>query len=351
MLAVPVAILGFVTAQPAEVTSTAHEAGIELTWTAPAAPVCPDAAAIVADSIRALGPSPPNEPLWARATVVTDADGFALELIIDGAHGRVGTRQLRGKTCPVLARVAALVIAVAIDPDATMPTEDEPADEPTPTVPEPEASTRPTPTPLTPPTARPVKRTVTVAPRRREPMPPQSRPWIGVLADAGVGAIALPALAGVVGAAISMGGRRWRAELGAVGWTASEQESSSNPAVGGRFGLLAGRVRGCYVAHVAPLELPMCAGGEFGAVLARGTGKLTPRRRPSALVVAATLGPQLWWRPARLRGRLGLFVRADLLLVAVQPRFGTARSGVVWKVPSTAVEATGGIEVRFGRSR
>lgn len=351
MLVAAAAILGVVAA-PAVVTSSATHDGIELTWTAPAE-ICPDAAAVVADSVRVLGPvAAPHGPLRALASVHPDAEGFALELAIDRGDGDGGTRRLHGRTCPALARVAALVIAVAIDPDAMSRAEDAPASDPLapppaePIVPAPApTSAAAQPTPHQAPAARERPTTIDAPVARTAP------PWLGLLVAAGIGALALPKLAGVADVAIAIGQRRWRAEAGVIGWTPSERRSTTNPAVGGRFGLLAGRLRGCYVARIAPLELPVCGGIEIGAALARGVGELTPRRRPSAAFVAGTVGPQLWWRPTRLRGRLGVFARADLLLVAVQPRFATAPSGVIWRMPTTAVEVVAGAEVRFGRSR
>lgn len=88
---------------------------VDLTWRAPAG--CPDAAVVtsmVAGLVR--GPTEPEPDLpVARATVTRHGSGWQVRLDLQASRGRY-RRVMRADDCLVLARAAALLIAIHLDP-------------------------------------------------------------------------------------------------------------------------------------------------------------------------------------------------------------------------------------------
>jgi len=88
---------------------------IELEWDAPAS--CPDRASAQARLERALEDrqATPHEPTRIEVEVREAAEGYALTIKVDQGE-RVGRRTLEGNDCDALADVAALVVAIALEP-------------------------------------------------------------------------------------------------------------------------------------------------------------------------------------------------------------------------------------------
>jgi hypothetical protein len=80
--------------------------------------------------------------------------------------------------------------------------------------------------------------------------------------------------------------------------------------------------RGCVTPRVQTVSFPICAVVEAGAMHGRGIGDLTPRSARSAWVGAGG-GAAVLWRPAAVRDRLGLLLRAEGLAALTRPVFGT----------------------------
>src|SRR5689334_20049544 len=132
-----------------EPSSDAASASVDLRWSAPAD--CPDVDEVRGNVEALVGTAlVPGDAIVVDGVVTRSDDGWSLALSITSASGS-RSRTLPGASCRELARVAALLIAVAIDP--TM--QDEPEPEPPP--PEPVAappSPPPSPSPSPPPRRR-----------------------------------------------------------------------------------------------------------------------------------------------------------------------------------------------------
>jgi hypothetical protein len=134
--------------------ATPAEPGILLVWTAPEE--CPKQPAVVAEVARHAPEAAAGVPGFSARGSVTRADGtYRLEL--ETLYGeRRGSRHMQDASCTELTRAAAVVIALAIRPEAMDAAEPAPAPKPAPAQPEPAA---PPPPALvsSPPSAPPAK--------------------------------------------------------------------------------------------------------------------------------------------------------------------------------------------------
>jgi hypothetical protein len=330
---------------------------VVLEWSAPAR--CPSASAVQQRLTRALADSAADpRGLRARASVTEDDSGaLTLALALDRDDGPVGRRTMQAGDCDELATAAVLIVALAVDPDAKLedplpdagdPSEDgihvPPEPEPPPQLePRPEPEREPQPDPRTPPDPPPQPDPPT--PRDSEPRPPTLH--AGLRLGAGAGLSVLPGATAVISAAAATWGRAWRAELGASYWTPVETRPGDGP-VGGRIQQWTLDARGCGLLRPGPLELPLCAGLDVGAVHGKGVGVAAPRHVAS-LRLAFTAGAALVWRPARWNQRVGPWIGADLLVAVVRARFRAtpAAPGLVYHTPPLGGRVAAGIEVRF----
>lgn len=339
------------------VTSVARRANVELHWTAPQ-DLCPDAEAVLDDALALLGEAPPAEvALRVLVTVArvdpSAADGREITLVLrlgDAADG--AERTLRATECGELARAAALLTAMAIDPTmvARIPDAPERPRDPNPVPVEPE---RP---PAVDPGARaPVQPLAIVAPPSASPSSPPVRPrpalHASALLGAGVGVFALPRATADLELGFALARGRARFELAGSWWTPVGYTSPDNPAIGGRFQLGAAVARACFVPHWRTFEFPLCASLHAGALGGRGTGALARPLAARDAWVALGGGPTLLWRPRRLAGRLGVWARTEGLGVLARPAFATAPSGLLWRARPWALVALAGVELRFWSRR
>lgn len=331
--------------------TTAQRGDIALVWNADAAE-CPSADEVIDDALAAVGQAPPvGLVITANGVVERDGDALALVLTVRSPHGE-GTRRIVAPQCRSLGRIAALVIALTIDPNAQMPPEpipEPPAPEPEP---EPEPVPTPEPTPEPDPIATAPEPPPSITPKTPRASPPRDgprRPPLhgSILVAAGLGAFPLPRPTAAFELAVAVAGTQWRAELGASYWAPSEQASTRNAEIGGSFQLVGATARGCWVPRWQQLELPLCAVATASAMLGRGTGALVSTRGAASPFVAAGGGPTLAWRPRRSGGRLALLLRVEGTGALTRPAFQTLPSGVVWQARTGALQAFGGVEVRF----
>jgi hypothetical protein len=349
--------------------TTARRGDISLVWDAdPAA--CPTADEVIDDALAAVGQAPPaGLAITAHGEVTRDGEALALVLTIRSPHGE-GTRRVVAPQCRSLGRIAALVLALTIDPSAALPPEPAPPPEPDPNSrPEPEPEPKPAPAPATTPEPDPT------SPREPDPTPqPQpskatrtptagraptrdrsrsidrsrTAPLHGsVVVGAGLGAFALPRPTAAFELGLAIAGTQWRAELAAHYWAPSERASSRNATIGGSFQLVGATARGCWVPRWRTIEVPLCALASASAMLGRGTGALASTEDAASPFVAAGGGPTLAWRPRRSSGRVALLLRVEGTGALTRPAFQTQPSGVVWKARGGALLALGGVEVRF----
>jgi hypothetical protein len=362
-------------------------------WHAPAG--CPDAAEVAAMTtglLRARSTEPAT--VEVHATVVGVASGFQLALELRSTHGHL-KRTLMADDCLLLARAAALVVAVHLDPLAVsrslpVPVPPPPANAvpppaahavppasahavppPANAVPRPPANEVPPPPPparqLAPP--QPARGPVAPADRPRlspETATPTAEPRPGLSPGPGapdrsrpagqhgghlrlegaVGYGVAPALAGEVALFGGADGPRWRVEAGFV--TAPGREVlSDDGALGGRLHRLAGALRGCAVARLGPKRAGFavlgCLGGEFGALGAVGTRGVGSPRTAWTPGAAVLVGPAA---RVRVAGPLGLLLAVEAAFALTRPTF-TIDSQPVFRVGPASVRAALGLDLQF----
>jgi hypothetical protein len=229
-----------------------------------------------------------------------------LQLELDGESSG---RRLEAESCDAALDAAALVVALAIDPDAVT---DPPAlEDPEPPVPATPANA-PDPAPFPP-----------------RPDPPRVSPrvhWAVDLGGAAAVRVAAPA-AGGVQARGSAGGRRWSAGLG--GTYVAPAVLRLDAGASARVQLWSVQALGCYALRFGAQgrwTAPLCAALWAGVMHARGAGPGIESRRGHS--PWAALGPALAVRWISRHG-VGAFIAAELPVVLHRPSFVLADRGRV----------------------
>ena len=370
--------------------------GLRLEWQAPAG--CPDGEALRARVVDLVGEQAAGQTRLTARAVVRARGGrwtMALELVREGGQDR---RTLADPDCRALAEAAALVIAVAIDPQAgaNQPVPgDSPADDPLndplnaepgpehsslvplpPGDPTPRSGAADVPTPSgTPDPAVPsdpgaadpspaiagAPLDVPTDPGPDQPtqaVPADSTPpsgrgarklQLGLRLGAGLGFTRLlPGLHAALDLGLGLEGRLWRVELAGLFVPPVRGVAASDPRIGGVFRLGAGELRGCVMPGLRgrSLVFPLCVGLQFGAMHGRGEGSGLPAKQAARSPwVATRIGAALRWRPRD--GRLGLWLGIDAIVALTQPSFVTARGVPVHEAARLGGQASVGLEVRL----
>lgn len=281
---------------------------VTLAWEAPSE--CPSGQSVEREIVRLLGARPehPGEGLTVEARVTTAASGrLLLTLTTRGPYGEA-RRELEAESCAALAETAALVIAMAIDPEAVARVQEEgpaaleaPADssrgDDVGPVEEPSAPRQPP-----APTARMQRALALAAPTTvlspEPPPPPREAPP----ADRGAGppvrfVLAAGGLVGVgvlpepsAGAFVAVGARVDLVELTLGGSflapTRVVRETVPRER-GAELGFASARARGCVLFVVAPVELGPCAAIDVGGMWGSGFGVDRPASGLTPWVAAA----------------------------------------------------------------
>lgn len=309
--------------------------GSTLTWHS--VPGCPDAATVRGGVETLLG-TPLDAPrpgaVDARGVVrATENRAWVLELTIATATGS-RTRLYSAPTCGELADLAAVLIAVAIDPtvDADLPVLDPRRADVV------EAPTFPESTPVV--KTAPAPAPVTDVPAPAEP-PRKVRGAVRVAAGVSVGPLPDPAPGVHLGAGVV--GRGFRAELIGGYWFAREARLTDEPGAGGDVRAWAIGVRGCGVPRFKIVELPACGAVELGAMRAEGVGveDVTAER---LLWAAARAGIGLWVVPIP---HFGVGLDADLVVPLTRPGFEIDGLGEVHRAAPVGFFGLFGLEARF----
>lgn len=330
MLRSPILAVLATFASTARAASVQVEAAPILRWDAPAS--CPSAVQLQASVERNLGRALDDRDaaaLRVDAGAHPRADGrWALRLRLtthepDGASTTV-ERALVTDSCSLLADAAALIVTVAIDPERGMalaaagPTVAD-TSEPTPpaAVPVPPVAALPA-AAASPTAAAPAPATAREPPGAPAPPPPVRKDrlrWT-LAAAAGLEVGALPRPTAGVLVRTGLLAPRLRAELGFAHFFEQEVRSSGTDA-GGAMRLTAGQLWVCPRLFAGPVELPLCAGLELGAMRGRGVGLRDPGidRVPWVAVLAAA---RVLWAPVR---RLALVADVGLAVPLGRVRF------------------------------
>ncbi len=313
------------TAEPVATPTTADEAAPPrptIRWIAPIG--CPDETEVRTrvESLIGRRLREPGESAAIEAEVLPAAPP-QLRIVVHG-EGGMHERLVTAADCTELAEMAAVIIAVTIDPSASLRVPEVLPAEPPRQTPPPKTEHTPAPTPK----CEPVK----------TPAPPMGMIRVG-------GGIGLGPLPGPSGALDAEAGARWRHARIAVGFEHQFAGTGSLASgVGVRVSITTARVVGCYVGTLARrLEFPLCAGINAGVMTGRGVGvpRTARKRLPwvgGVLEGGATLVANRWLAFG-LVGRVGVpFVR---------PGFSLDDFGVVHRAPPAAFSGLGTIELRF----
>ena len=273
------------------------------------------------------GKSPPDSAIVARGVVVHEHASWRLVLELrDGDRTR--ERRLKGNSCAEVARAAALVLAIAIDPErgsafASDSAESGP-DAPgvgsqsasTAAFPAPVAETSGSPHPLDasappPPASRPILLGETEQPAPRTRL--QGRVGLGTGVTLGI--VDGPALGLFGWQGLVLG----RGELELREILQPTRDVRSDAASGyGEITVLALGMHGCWQGwRQRRTSVAGCLGGQVAAL--RGSGQeVTHRQRATRYLSSVTLGLQLRGRLTRV---IGVRAGTDLLVAVARPEF------------------------------
>lgn len=360
------AVLAGALGLPAAVEVSPEGTGTQgpLDWSSPAA--CPDALTIQHRVEHFMARPWAGEQVRARGQIAATETGWTLTLDLETGGVR-DTRVLSDVDCEVLAEGAALMIAMAIDPDsvARVQAEERAAEERQADVAEPAAAGTQVPEPArepepeaeaAPPVARdePTRIEPKTQPRRSstECLPGRTglrsdpavlRPRCGALAAAAGGQYGpLPGFGPGVGGRAAILWPRLRLELAAMHWFSRSARVAGD--LGGDLRLTAATVSACGRLGVRRIELPMCGGMELGAMHGRGVNVDRPAT-DRVFWSAVVLGPRVGWSPVR---RFAISGQADALIPLARYRFQVRGLGEdVYAVPPVGVRVVAGVELRF----
>ena len=321
---------------------------VELRWDAPAG--CPAQAELERQVAALLAGHPPADPR-ARVAFRVERRGpqWQLHGEIHGAQAS-GRRDLSAATCGELVEAAALIVAIAVDPDFV------PGEPAVPPPPPPAESTLPDPNT---PQSLPDPNTRQSLPESRPPEPLTTsaprRPALVLGLSAGLGLGALPAPAGLLRLILGLEGRLWSAAVVQDLWLPRvaylPATATTPPATyGGRFWLWSAGLRGCVLAPLGRrLSLPVCGTLAAGVHAGTGVGAVTHARRQVSPWLGLAVGPGLQLRVSP-RVRLGLAL--ELLGILARPDLRIAGRGTVCCGASLGAQLTLGVAVVLpGRRR
>jgi hypothetical protein len=116
----------------------------------------------------------------------------------------------------------------------------------------------------------------------------------------------------------------FRAELVGRYWVPRQESLQDVPSLSIELGLDSVGARACWLPLTGPVQLSACAGGDLGAMSARGSASgLENPRVPHALYADVAAGLQLAYTRSRLAPEGGFEVSG----AATRPRFGIAENG------------------------
>ncbi len=287
-----------------------------LQWDAPAS--CPDEGFAKAATGRRLGREPTISDANVVATIERDGDEHRLELRITREEAS-RTHRLTAGDCRTLAEATGLLVAVEIDPVATvhhMPSEgpqtEAPPDPPGPARPQRGQEVEPEPASVMSPPSNPIPRRV--EPDRRG----VEHVMLAVLGGVEMGA--LPAVSGGPRLRLGVGWVRWRLELGGSYFAPRVARTTDGEA---RVQLGAADLRACWSPGRGRAEFPLCGGLEVGASQAEGLRE-PGRRSASGLWIAPGVsgGAHGWVLP-----NLAVVARAELALAAIRTSYDVRDPG------------------------
>lgn len=310
-------------------------------WSAP--PGCPTDAQVLDQAARIMGRGTIDIPgeVSIRGTIHAEPVGFALAIDIETPTGLTHKRAA-AESCALLGSVAALMVAVAVDPIRAVATHRS----------RPVVAER-----LDPPLPRPATSEPSaprlVAVRTADRSPPARReepPWVEgrLRASGGVGHSIVPRLDGQLALGAGLRTRGLRAEFVAFHVLARRARYPELPSVGADVAAWGGSLRAGPAFDLGPIELSATAGVSVAAMVAAGFGVLAPGRSTSAWI-ALCFVPGLRWRLLPWLA-VGADVEGEMALR--RPAFALDALSAVHRAAPIGVRSALVLEIRLGpRSR
>jgi len=321
---------------PPRAADEAPPRGLELDWSAPSD--CPDEDSVRAAVERLVGrrldPGAAT-PIYARAFILRPENGrLRLDLSVTEPGAQPHERRVEAQRCAELADAAALIIALAIDPEAGA--HDESA--------QPAPSSRPpssTPSHSLPPS----EPSEIVPPEEPPPETPSERMPSGFALAAvfgiDLGALPAPAPGLGVGGALRFGPNRL--DLTATYWFAQRAHLLSRTSAGSDIQLFAANARYCRSFLHVPIDVATCAGFEGGIVHAQGFGVLNP-----GTGISPWLAPRVDLASAiPLTSHLDLTLDLAILVPLLHDRFVLADLGEVHRTATMTARTLVGLDLHF----
>lgn len=314
-----------------------------LEWVAP--PQCPDAARGAEHLARFLGGRALSAP--ARVELTAGATGHVATVTVAGA-----TRALHAEDCETLARAAALVVAVSLDPVAaatvvlereaevsTGGTEGEAE-----TAVETDVGSGAPPESIEPP--QPERRRASwgradMPPRGDASSEPRGSHWLG--ASGGIALALVPSLTGAVRLGYAFERNALRVQAEATYATPRTITYPGEPTVGGRFQSVAVGVRACFAPAAGRVSVPLCGGLEGGPIFGRGVG-IADTRSPVGAWIGGLAGAAA---VVRVHSRVALTLGADLLVALRRPAFHAGARRTLFRATPVGLRALAGLELRL----
>lgn len=297
--------------------------GLELSWNAAAD--CDRGAAVRAKVLRLLGSRRAAlADVKVSVTVVREAPSRFVARLVTATSNGGGSKRLEGESCDAIALASSVVIALSIDPEASLDAEAAPAEEPKPAPPLRRAPPPPPPPPATRRETREVK--------------PYLHASIGVL----FGLLGDPSAFTAAGVGVRR--RLLSLELTGAVYQPRDVTRSDRPKLGAELRLFSGELWGCYAALPFGLgAVEVCPGVKLEYLRAAAFGVSNPDE--GQVLILAGIGA--------FRGRLHptswLSATLDVGLAArpFHPTFVLLGVGDVYEVPMFSPFARTGLAVEF----
>jgi hypothetical protein len=276
---------------------------VALEWDAPAGCPAPEQVSRAIDTwLDKPGAGSAAVAVRVEAQVRRATEGWELDLTLT-APGGSEHQTLVAARCETLMQVVALKAALAVDPEALLRSVEPPAGPP----------------------ASPVPTAVALR---------------GAL-GAGLGTLPEASAFASLGGSVERPG--WRLEIAGAAWLPQPARYPELPAVGARFLLFSGMLRGCLLPSMGRVDFPVCAGAELGLLQGIGFG-VSQVRTSSQLWAAAVVGPAVRWP---LGSSLSAWLGIDAVIGIARPAFHMRNLEELYRPDAVAARAWAGFEVRL----
>jgi hypothetical protein len=304
---------------PSRARADSAEDPIHLDWRAPDG--CPTQAEVrkkVGAMLGGVRSPKAARRISARGVIVERTDPseprYFMELSTE-TEGARGHRTLASASCSELGSAAAVIVALAFDPEV-----------------------------LTRQAALPERLEPSVALRGRVVPRTAPRAWrigAGAIIAGDLGALPHADLA--FGLSVALLLRRLRVEASAHFWLREEAEGPRQPGKGGRFDFVSGALAGCVRFHPPVVELEACGNVELGWMRARGYGVSDPGENELFWLAPGLMGRAM----APLGDRLAIGAGLGFVVPVFRPTWTLTGIGPVDRSSAVSARGTVAAEVRF----